>query len=99
MWLVDEIFRPVSGLILLSGPTATCPFPSEDSGGVTRCCHSRMHEGVTTKFTVAGAALDWVRMTDTSFPFHCELTQHLKMRAQFSDEAENVNEFSNPDGC
>jgi hypothetical protein len=56
-----------------------------------------MHEGVTTKFTVAGAALDWVRMTDTSFPFHCELTQHLKMRAQFSDEPENVNEFSNPD--
>jgi hypothetical protein len=97
MWLVDEIFRPVSGLILLSGPTATRPFPSKDSGGVTRCCHSRMHEGVTTKFTVAGAALDWVRMTDTSFPFHCELTQHLKMRAQFSDEPENVNEFSNPD--
>lgn len=97
MWLVDEIFRPVSGLILLSGPTATRPFPSEDSGGVARRYHSRMHEGVTTKFTVAGAALDWVRMTDTSFPFHCELTQHLKMRAQFSDEPENVNVFSNPD--
>jgi hypothetical protein len=38
-------------------------------------------------------------MTDTSFPFHCELTQHLKMRAQFSDEPKKVNEFSNPDGC
>lgn len=97
MWLVDEIFRPVSGLILLSGPTATRPFPSEDSGGVTRLCRASLHAGATTKFTVAGAALDWVKMTDTSFPFHCELTQHLKMRGQFSDEPENVNAFSNPD--
>jgi hypothetical protein len=97
MWLVDEIFRPVSGLILLSNSTATRPFPSIDSGGVTRLRVSCGHESKATKFTVAGAALDWVRMTDTSFPFHCELTQHLKMRAQFSRTTQKVNELRNPD--
>jgi hypothetical protein len=86
MWLVNDIFRPVSGLILLSILTATCPFPSDDSGGmVRRACVQKTRQN--HRIYRCGGSVGFGKQADTNFPFHCELTQHLKKRAQFSEAA------------
>jgi hypothetical protein len=73
MWLVDEIFRPVSGLVLLQSDLMICaakgPFPSKDSGANRGSL--KRPQGLPLRGQRWLVCFCQKTITNSSFPFHC----------------------------